>query len=203
LKYLVCDYCGLKDCAFLQRLPKLEQLTSIRGHELNDVTVQDIGKAISLEILKLSLANITNIRFLAHLPKLKELVLYNVGVSLELLGSLHNLRKLYVELADTCPPTDLIFLMPLVHLTTLGLQRCQIENIEPLEKLKNLTELYLAFNPLKDLTPLKNLPNLKRVYLDKDQIERLDAYTFFKAINPAIKVIQWPCYYLEELFSWL
>ena len=141
------DYNQLK-LTFLRECKKIKSLT-IWGKQRKKKASMDIFDTIRhLELYYLSIDHFTLLETekLKYFPLLKKLLLYS------------------------CDVKDIHFLYHLPELEMLGLDKNEIDFIQPVSALTKLKKLEISDNQIKDITPLKNLKQLKSINLRNNPI---------------------------------
>ena len=149
----------------------LENLIQLEDLNLNENSLDDLGKfenLTNLQELRLNRNNISDLTPLTGLNKLKVLHLNDNNISdLSPLSKLTNLESLHLSVNQI---TDLTPLAKLSKLKELHLDMNQIVDLSPLSSLRNLETLHLSNNHISDLTPLKRLKLLKDLTVFCNQI---------------------------------
>lgn len=182
----------IRDGSPLQSLIKLKKLDL---HWCNLEKIDFLSNLINIQWLNLRDNSIFSIKSLENLTNLHHLFLSeNIIIDLSPLRNLSKLETLHLGTYTDNPIGSLTAEMygnpyweqisniePLSNLTCLNelfLQDHNLQDIEPLAKLKNLKTLYLDGNyntkKLKDIAALESLYNLKTINLENNAIEDLD-----------------------------
>ena len=171
------------DCrnAAIQVLTGLEAFTTLRDLTLNDNQLNDLApitKLVNLETLSLewSIWEVTDLDALSGLVRLKKLVIRGSKVaSVAPLAALVNLRELYVEYSMV---DDISPLQNLRQLTRLGLSQNKGDNsgltdLSVVAFMPQLEWLDFGSNGITDLTALSGLSKLKHVRLWNNAVQSL------------------------------
>lgn len=161
--------------------------------------INGLEKLTSLEILNLSLNQITEIDGIENFLHLKALLLGDLDnkagneiteikgldslINLEYLDlsfnfitiikNLENLTNLKFLSLGKNNIVEIKGLKRLIKLEQLNLERNQIKEIKGLERLTNLKRLYLGGNQISEIKGLETLTNLEWLYLDFNQIKEI------------------------------
>lgn len=147
-------------------LYNLTTLTCDKGIDLSAPSVmEDLGKLVNLETLKLPYSKLPDISALSGLTKLKELDLeFNnlTDASVNALSQMINLEKLNLRFNNL---TTTSFLSGMNKLEELHLEANEITDIIYLTGKTTLKKLWLDDNNFTDISPLSNLTNLTHLGL--------------------------------------
>ena len=184
---------SLKDCAVLQRLPSLRQLTfahtrvlnseclavppSVERLELREAKLDDISGLLAQGgVVHLSLpAHVTDITPVAAITTLESLDLRGTRVAdLSPLSNLVNLKRLLLSGASGV--RDGAPLKRLVALEHLDLTSTGLEDVKWAKRLVRLETLLLGETNVKDLRALKRLEALLTLDLAGTPVKRLPSF---------------------------
>ena len=139
----------LEDLAFVQELPRLEELAADGGKGLEDIS--PLTACQSLKRLELTGGKIRDVALLGRLTQLERLCLR--GNEVNSLDGLETLGKLaFLDISDN-----------------------QVEDLSPLAGLAQLEELYAGGNGISRLAPLKGMGKLRCLSLERNRIQDISA----------------------------
>ncbi|SHK28596.1 leucine-rich repeat domain-containing protein [Paramaledivibacter caminithermalis] len=154
----------------------LEHFTSLEELLLSKNNITDIkplSKLHRLKYLNLWKNDIRDITPIKNLTNLEQLDLDSNKISdIEALKELKNLKALRI---GSNRLTDISPLASLTNLEYLCLWANKIKDIEPVSKLRELTQLRLAYNEIYDINPLTNLKNLENINLINNRVRDISS----------------------------
>ena len=153
----------IKDFTGLEKFENINKLT---------ITFSNCEKESTLNIIK-NMTNLTNLNLRGN----------ELGNSISALGSLTNLKYLYLENNYI---SDITAIGNLTNLETLDLANNIIKDISPLENLTNLKRLYLSTNIIEDITPISGLSNLIDLNISTNRIKEINALSNLNGLKKII-----------------
>lgn len=142
--------------------------------------LNEISQFKYLMFLQLNSNKLENLEGVSNLKKLKKIDVSG-HKTLDDIGGLHDLPNLEEVDTDSYPVKSMVGLKNLPKLEKFECDRCELNNISPLGKLKNLKVLTLG-SSVKTLAPLKNLKKIEELIVTGNNL--VDA----SAVNGMISI---------------
>ena len=130
-----------------------------------------------LEVLEIYRLQVEDLEWIKNLHNLKQIFIYDTPIkNIEGLRKLKNLQDLAIFSDSRLKINiDLSPLENLKKLQSLGIEECQIKELETLSKLKTLKHLSLNNTKINNLTPILELKKLESLSLSNNRIADLNS----------------------------
>ena len=158
------------DLTGLEFATGLEKLIIHNAHNISDI--RPLARLKKLKTLIIFRNSIDDISPLSDLTQLQELSFYQGYV--RDISPLSNLTQLNRLVLVANPITDFSPLSGLTELTYLSIHRTGLSDLSVLSNLENLTQLWLGYNIISDISPLKGLTQLTTLSLYNNRISNIE-----------------------------
>ncbi len=183
----------------------IEEIIYWKSDKLATYTINNVGEIVGLKISDFELKRLPNSIKAFQNVEILDLSL-NQLTDISILSQLKQIRTLYLNGNQL---TDISALSHLKQITTLNLSKNQLTDISVLSQLKQLTALYLSNNRLIDISTLSYLKQLETLDLKNNQITDISALHDLKQLkqlglqkNPIKVLPEWICDFPNMDIQW-